>query len=71
MEARVLKPFYDLKESADRRAGDTFEATEERIAEINAVLGEPYVEAAPATAGAAVEKPAKKAPARKPAAKRG
>lgn len=68
MEARVLKPFYDLKESADRRAGDAFEATEERIAEINAALGEPYVEAAPA---ADAEKPARKAPARRPAAKRG
>ena len=48
MEARVVAPFFDLKEGVDRKAGDSFEATEARIEE--------------------VERPARKAPARKPKA---
>ena len=79
MAARVLKPFYDLKDGADRRAGDVFEASEGRIREINEALGEPYVEAAaekPAVkraAGKTTAKPAAKKPAAKraPAAKEG
>lgn len=60
MEARVVAPFFDLKEGVDRKAGASFEATEARIEEINdagyGVLVEP------------VERPARKAPARKPKA---
>ena len=34
----VLKSFYDLKHHKDRKAGSTFEATEERAAHIDAAL---------------------------------
>ena len=34
----VLKPFYDLKAHKNRMPGDTFEATEERAAQIAAAL---------------------------------
>lgn len=35
MRARATKPFFDIKEKADRAAGDVFECSEERFAEIN------------------------------------
>lgn len=35
---RVLRSFYDLKAHADRMPGDTFEATDERAAQIKAAL---------------------------------
>lgn len=34
----VLKPFYDLKAHKNRMSGDTFEATEERAAQIAEAL---------------------------------
>ena len=34
----VLRDFYDLKAHADRTAGDTFLATEERAAQLDAAL---------------------------------
>lgn len=34
----VTKAFRDLKEHVDRKAGETFEATEERAAQIDAAL---------------------------------
>lgn len=34
----VLQAFYDLKERCNRMAGTTFEATEERVAQIDAAL---------------------------------
>ena len=49
MKATVLKDFHDLKEDVVRKAGETFEATRERIDEINKKLGEDFVKAAPFT----------------------
>lgn len=43
MKARVLKGFFDIEEGRDRREGEVFEATSERIAEIEGRL-EGYVE---------------------------
>ena len=40
----VLKPFYDLKAHRDRKPGDVFEMTEERLARIQSMLPG-YVEA--------------------------
>lgn len=34
MKVKALKPFTDLKEGKDRRAGDTFEITQARYKEI-------------------------------------
>lgn len=45
MKATVLKDFRDLKENVVRKAGDTFEATRERIDEINDKLGAKFVKA--------------------------
>lgn len=45
MKATVLKDFRDLKENVVRKAGDTFEATRERIDEINEKLGAKFVKA--------------------------
>lgn len=58
MKARVLMGFYDMAEGVDRKPGDVFEATEERIAEINGKL-DGYV--------AAVAEPPKKRTAAKKA----
>lgn len=38
VEITVNKGFYDIVEKVDRKQGDTFEATEERAAYIDAVL---------------------------------
>lgn len=40
---KVLKEFYDLKEGVVRQVGESFEATEERFAEIKEHLPD-YVE---------------------------
>nr|DAY14907.1 MAG TPA: hypothetical protein [Caudoviricetes sp.] len=40
---KVLKEFYDLKEGVVRQVGESFEATEERFAEIKEYLPD-YVE---------------------------
>ena len=49
MRVRTIRPFYDLVEEVTRSVGDEFDATEERIAEINACgpmqNGVPLVEA--------------------------
>lgn len=44
MKARVLKAFKDVDADAVRMAGDTFECTEERFADICAKL-DGYIEA--------------------------
>lgn len=38
MQVKVLKKFFDAKEGCDRTAGEVFEATAERFAEIQAKL---------------------------------
>lgn len=40
---KVLKEFYDLKEGVVRQVGESFEATEERFAELKEYLPD-YVE---------------------------
>jgi len=38
MKAKVKKPFFDKKVGIKRKAGETFELTEERFAEIEAKI---------------------------------
>lgn len=38
MKVKVVEPFFDESEAIDRKSGDIFEAEEDRIAHIEAVL---------------------------------
>lgn len=37
MIAQVLSPFHDIREDVDRKVGDVFELTEDRLSEIRKV----------------------------------
>ena len=43
VSVKTLKSFYDLQEHVDRKVGDVFDITEERLARIEALLPD-YVE---------------------------
>ena len=69
MRAVVRRSFYDLKEGRGREAGEEFELTEERFAEINRRLNG-YIAEADAPKGGAEGAGAEEKPAPKPRPRR-
>jgi hypothetical protein len=66
MDGKVIKPFFDLSNPSDVYAvGDTFEGTDERVAEL---IGKGFCEP-PELEPEPEEKPAPKSKAKKKAAK--
>lgn len=58
MKVQAIKAFKDLQEGVQRSVGDVFEATEERVSEINGVYSFPLVQPVEQTEGDT--KPARK-----------
>lgn len=54
----VIRPFHDLVEDVDRRAGDVFDATDERARQLACVLPRGYVEVEQPQIAEPEEKPA-------------